>query len=190
MRAFDVMTAPALTVSPRTTVEEAAALVAEHGFAALPVVGEQGELVGVVSGEDLLRELLRARRTAQRVAGTMNPRAVAVDADMPVGEVARQLLGHHYRSLPVVCDGVVVGVVSREDLLRALTPQDEINAARVSKLLCDNLGARPWDVVVLDGAATVLGDFHDHAEELTARDLAASVPGVRSVVVHPCASPA
>jgi CBS domain-containing protein len=141
MRVFDVMSSPALTVAPRTPVEEAAALVATHGFAALPVVGENGELVGVVSGEDLLREQLRARRTARRVEDAMNRRAVAVEADMPIGEVARQLLGHHYRSLPVVCDGAVVGVVSREDLLRALTPQDEASAAKVSKLLCDNLGA-------------------------------------------------
>ncbi|MGW4213559.1 CBS domain-containing protein [Lentzea sp. NPDC004789] len=116
----------------------------------------------------------------------MNPCAVAVDADIPVGEVAGQLCGHHYRSLPVVCDGVVVGVVSREDLLRALTPQDEA----IASSLCDNLGARPWDVVVLGGAATVLGVFHNHGEELVARDLAASVPGVRFVVVQPCASPA
>lgn len=60
---------------------------------------------------------------------------------MPVGEVARLLLGHHYRSLPVV----------------------------------------------MGGAATVLGTFHDLGEELTATALAASVPGVRSVVVQPCA---
>ncbi|MDX8034907.1 CBS domain-containing protein [Lentzea sp. BCCO 10_0856] len=59
MRAFDVMSAPAVTVSPQTTIEE----VAEHGFAALPVVGDNGELVGLVSGEDLLREQLRARRS-------------------------------------------------------------------------------------------------------------------------------
>lgn len=78
-------------------------------------------------------------------------------------------------------------MVSREDLLAALTPQDEVSAARVSKLSCDNLGARPWDVVVLGGAATVLGTFHDRAEELAATALAASVPGVRSVVVQPCA---
>lgn len=190
MRAFDVMSAPAVTVSPQTTIEEAAALVAKHGFAALPVVGESGELVGVVSGEDLLREQLRARRTAQRVVDAMDPRVVAVDADMPVGEVARQLLGHHYRSLPVVWGGAVIGVVSREDLLGALTPQDEASAARVSKLLCDNLGARPWDVVVLGGTATVLGTFRDRGEELAATALAASVPGVRSVVVQPCASTA
>ncbi|MDX8052155.1 CBS domain-containing protein [Lentzea sp. BCCO 10_0798] len=190
MRAFDVMSSPAVTVSPQATVEEAAALVAEHGFAALPVVGGNGELVGLVSGEDLLREQLRARSSAPRVADAMTPRVVAVDADMPVGEVARQLLGHHYRSLPVVWGGAVIGVVSREDLMRALMPQDEATAARVSKLLCDNLGARSWDVVVLGGAATVLGTFHDRGEELTATALAGSVPGVCSVVVQPCAPPA
>jgi hypothetical protein len=67
--------------------------------------------------------------------------------------------------------------VSREDLLRALTPQDEASAAKVSKLLCDNLGARSWDVVVLGGAATVLGTFHNRAEEAAVAALAASVPG-------------
>ena len=43
---------------------------------------------------------------------------------------------------------------------------------------------------MLGGAVTVLGVFHNHDEELVAKDLAASVPGVRSVVVQPCVSPA
>ncbi|GGU50026.1 CBS domain-containing protein [Lentzea flava] len=188
MRAFDVMSAPAVTVTPWTPIEEAAAVVAGRGFAALPVVCD-GELVGVVSGEDLLREQLRARRTAVRVIDAMNPDVVAVEADMPVGEVARQLLGHHYRSLPVVSDGELVGVVSRGDLLRALTPRDEVTAARVSKSLCDHLGARPWDVVVLGRMASVLGPFDSHDEEVSAEALAMSVPGVRSVVVQACARP-
>ncbi|SER69816.1 CBS domain-containing protein [Lentzea albida] len=145
MRAFDVTSSPALTVTRRTRIEAAAALVAAHGFAALPVVDEDGALVGLVSGEGLVREQLRARRVARRVEDAMTPLVVAVDTEAPVGEVARQLLGHHYRSLPVVCDGVVIGVVSREDLLRALTSQDEVLAARASRLLCDNVGARSWD---------------------------------------------
>lgn len=186
MRAFDVMSAPVVTVSPGTSIEEAAALVAEHGFAALPVVDDHGRLVGVVSGEDLLREELRARRAAHHVSDAMSDLVVAVEAEMPVGEIARQLLGHHYRSLPVVAGDLLVGVVSRGDLLRALTPQDEVTAARISKLLCDHLGARPWDVVVVSGAATVLGPFTGRAEEQAVTALAESVPGVRSVVVQPC----
>jgi CBS domain-containing protein len=185
MRAFDIMSAPAVTVSPETSIEEAAALLAEHGFAALPVVDGNGQLVGVVSGEDLLREELRARRAAHRVSEAMSDLVVAVEAEMPVGEIARQLLGHHHRSVPVVAGGVLVGVVSRGDLLRALVPQDEVTAARISKLLCDNLGARPWDVVVSSGAATVLGPFTDQAEEQAVSGLAESVPGVSSVVVEP-----
>jgi hypothetical protein len=50
--------------------------------------------------------------------------------------------------------------------------------------------ARSWDVVVVSSTASVLGTFHDRAEELLATALAASVPGVRAVVVQPCASPA
>lgn len=187
MRAFDVMTAPTVTVQPDTAIEAAAALVAEQGVAMLPVVDDEEHVLGIVSGEDLLREELRAHPRAHQVREAMTSPAVAVAADMPVGEVARRLLGHHYRSLPVVHDGRIVGVVSRNDLLRALTPQDEITAARVSKLLADHIGARAWDVVVLDGVATVLGPFADRAEELAATAYTASVRGIKSVVVQPCA---
>lgn len=188
MRAFDLMTTPVVTTTPDTTVEHAAVLVSEHGVSMLPVVDAEDRVLGVVSGEDLLREELRRRPKARHVREAMTSPAVSVSADVPVGEVARQLLGHHHRALPVVHDGRLVGVISRNDLLRALTPQDEITAARVSKTLADHMGARAWDVVVLDGVATVLGPFTDRAEELAATAYTASVSGIRSVVVRPSAT--
>ncbi|MGW4210368.1 CBS domain-containing protein [Lentzea sp. NPDC004789] len=54
MNAADVMTSPAVVVNPATTVRAASALLGDHGFSALPVVDDEGGLVGIVSGADLL----------------------------------------------------------------------------------------------------------------------------------------
>lgn len=59
MRARDVMSRPAISIGPDTTVREAITLLTEHGFAAVPVVVEDGLLIGVVARRDLLRTLVR-----------------------------------------------------------------------------------------------------------------------------------
>src|ERR1044072_8080672 len=47
MRARDIMTSPVITVNPRTTIKEAARILATHGFTALPVVADDARLVGI-----------------------------------------------------------------------------------------------------------------------------------------------
>ena len=54
MRVRDVMSSPAVVVSPETPVKQAAAVFDEHGFTCLPVVDTDGKLVGVVSEADVL----------------------------------------------------------------------------------------------------------------------------------------
>jgi CBS domain-containing protein len=57
--AAELMTSPAVTIDPEATVPLAAKLMARHGVKRLPVVDEQGKLVGIVSRADLLRMFLR-----------------------------------------------------------------------------------------------------------------------------------
>ncbi|MER6877675.1 CBS domain-containing protein, partial [Amycolatopsis sp. NPDC000673] len=56
MRARDLMTSPAETVRPWTSADEAAELLAERGFPALPVVDDDGRLVGIVTQAELGRD--------------------------------------------------------------------------------------------------------------------------------------
>src|SRR5438270_6785063 len=56
MRARDVMTSPAITVTPGTTVKEAATLLAVNGFTALPVLDDDDRLIGIVTEADLVRD--------------------------------------------------------------------------------------------------------------------------------------
>ena len=56
MRASDIMTRSVINVRPDTSIEHAAALVSGHHITSLPVLDEQGEVVGIVSEGDLIRQ--------------------------------------------------------------------------------------------------------------------------------------
>ena len=123
-------------------VEVAETLLASR-ISAVPVIGERGELVGIVSEGDLMRrsearterrrawwlEAFKGRTTlandyvqanAQKVADIMTRNVVTATPDTPLGEIAALLERHHIKRVPVVRNGKVVGIVSRANLIQAL----------------------------------------------------------------------
>lgn len=147
MRASDIMTLGAASIHPAAPIEEAARLMLRHRISGLPVVDDSGNLVGIVTERDLLRqkgdsaddrpqwlELLlgsegwgegaKAARLLT-VADVMSPNVETVGEDTPVQEIAERMQRHGIKRLPVVKDGKVRGIVSRADLLRGLAQQAE-----------------------------------------------------------------
>jgi CBS domain-containing protein/rubredoxin len=113
--AFDVMTPDPLTLSPETTVHEAAALLSEHRISGAPVVNETGNIVGIVSEYDLIA------RTGTMVREVMTRDVVTVPANATVDRVRAQLVTQRLKRVPVVsADGKLVGLISRADLVREL----------------------------------------------------------------------
>jgi CBS domain-containing protein len=196
VRTRELMSSPAVTVRPRTPAKTAIALLAAHGFTALPVV-DRGRLVGVVTEADLLRgrvvtdprtphEPPPAPGTTVAAVMTENPRTVAPTSD--AAAVARLMLDEHLRSVPVTDGDAVVGVITRRDLLRVLARDDLDILADVRRRLAAYGGPERWSVSVSDGAVTVVDDFDDAPDRHVARVLAESVPGVQTVTVaaQPC----
>ncbi|MBP2335710.1 CBS domain-containing protein [Saccharothrix coeruleofusca] len=184
MNAADVMTRPVVSVTPATTVRTASALLVDHGFAALPVVDVQKHLVGIVSGADLLVASL-GRDAAATVRQVMTAPVVSAPLTATPAELAGAVLGHRLRCLPVVdARGVLVGVISRNDLLRVLTPEDDVLAGRVDRLLRAYSRTRRWRVEVADGRVVVTGPFDDVAEQQVVTALVRTVPGVTDVNPH------
>ncbi|QFZ19667.1 CBS domain-containing protein [Saccharothrix syringae] len=188
MNAADVMTRPVYTVEPTVTVRAASALLVDHGFSALPVVEPGGLLVGIVSGSDLLvANLERAATTVDRI---MTAPVISAPLTASPTELASAVLGHRLRCLPVVdARGSVVGVVSRGDLLRVLTPDDDVLAVRVDRLLTAYSRTRRWDVEVAGGTVVVAGPFDDEAERRVVTALVRTVPGVAGVELRPALGP-
>lgn len=188
MQAREIMTRPVVRVGPSTPVREAVALLTEHGVAALPVVDADCRVVGVFTEFDALRAEVAGNGLvpAQRVSERMTTPAEVVSLDTDAREIARRMLGDRLRSVPVVDDGVLVGIVSRRDVLRPLVRGDDSIASRLLALLTDYSGHRNrWSVEVLGGAVTVRGEFGDEAERQVVRALARTVPGVVSIELGP-----
>jgi CBS domain-containing protein len=184
MNAADVMTSPAVVVNPTTTVRSASAILGEHGFSALPVVDDEGTLVGIVSGADLLLAGTTPAMANGPVSRVMRRPVISAPMTATPAEMTATMLSRRLRCLPIVADGeVLLGVVSRSDLLRILTPEDAVLAARVETALRAYSGAPKWTVAVENGDVNVTGPFSDEAERKIVEALVRTVPGVRRTAV-------
>jgi CBS domain-containing protein len=138
-----------VTVSPDDDVEAVLRLLREHELPGVPVVDHDGRCVGIVTEADMVIseeeadlhlphyiDLLggvifleplsrfehRIRKAfASKVSEMMSPDPVTVSPDAPVEEAARIIAERRHNRLPVVEDGRLVGVVTRLDVLEALT---------------------------------------------------------------------
>lgn len=144
----DVMTRGVAAVPPGESLAEVARLMVEHGVSGLPVVGGDGTVIGVVSETDLLekgRWLVDRLDVSQRlvfevrVAGeAMTSPAVTVRPDCSLVTAARRMLAHQVNRLPVVAAGVLVGIVTRSDLMRGFSLADAAAAnGRVAERVLD-----------------------------------------------------
>ncbi len=105
-----------ITVSPETSLREAARLMKEHGIGFLPVVDEEGNLVGVLSERDITYALGEGREDS-KVADIMRTNIIKVKEDDTVALAARLLSEYGIRHLVVVDeDGRLKGVFSIKDL--------------------------------------------------------------------------
>lgn len=193
MRVRDIMSRPVYTVHPSDAVEQAAALLAEENVTAAPVLDAGGVLVGMVSEGDLLWHRVPADPTAhlrraaggdgverpKTVAEVMSRDPVTTWSGADVADVAEVMLERDVRSVPVVDDGEVVGIVSRRDILRTVVRTDDVLCREVQHRLDEYAGGvRRWTVTVTDGTATIEGVFDDEVERRVVAVMARTVPGV------------
>jgi CBS-domain-containing membrane protein len=137
------MTAPVIGIEPTASISDAAGLMLSRKISGLPVIRNDGTLVGIVSEGDFLRRgelgtkqkrsrwlefLVSPGRAAdeyvqangRRIDEVMAADVVTVSPGASLPEIVELMTRHHVKRIPVVDDGNVVGIVTRSDLLRAL----------------------------------------------------------------------
>ena len=206
MRVAEVMTAEVLTVTPETSLKQVAEMLASRGISGAPVVDEEKHVVGVVSEADIivkerrqpqpdaLHRLFRrtngtaAKRAATTAGEAMTSPAVTVTGTRRVDVAAALMLDRHVNRLPVVDDqGVLVGIVTRADLVRAFVHSDEEIASEIrEEVLLRELWLRPEDfeLTVDRGEVTVAGHLPNEDERDLLIRRVGLVPGVVSVEVR------
>jgi CBS domain-containing protein len=134
----DVMSTAPKTVGPKTSVRALQGLFASHNYNAFPVIDDAGVLLGIVTKLDLLRifrhDRARLRPSladlfAEHVDDIMRRRVITLGPSDSVATAIDSMLSSKLRSLPVVerhgRKDVLIGIVSRGDLIRSLIFEDD-----------------------------------------------------------------
>jgi len=122
--AKDFMTSRIVSLTPEMDLLEAMRLLAEHRISGAPVIDAEGNVVGMLTERDCLRTVVVAGYHGEcgcgSVAGFMSTDVQSVDADTNLLDVADLFVKHRFRSYPVLEDNRLLGVISRQDVIRAI----------------------------------------------------------------------
>ncbi|QNP68307.1 CBS domain-containing protein [Streptomyces roseirectus] len=204
MKVGALMTHGVVTAEYGTPFKEVVRLLDEHRIGGLPVVDEDGKVIGVISGTDLISHQTRrpgvrhhlsararhaeAKSRARSAGGIMSTPAVTVRADATVTEAARLMAAHGVERLPVVDEEMrLAGIVTRRDLLHVfLRPDAEILRAVRQEVLLETLWLVPQtiDVAVRDGVVFLTGRLERRSEIPIAVGMTRRLDGVVDVVDH------
>jgi CBS domain-containing protein len=112
------MTTKVVVASPETSLAEAARELARLEISGLPVVDTQGQVIGIVTESDLLNALLEEIAVDTPVHMVMTSPVVTVDEFTPADNILRLLRERRFHHLPVARQGVVVGLITPQEVIR------------------------------------------------------------------------
>ena len=122
MKASDVMTTGVIIVGLNTSVANIARVLVNSQISAVPVVDEDGALVGIVSEADLIHlegsDFLKSHGV--KAADIMTKPAITANPEMGLDELVSLFDKHRIKRVPVVDHGKIVGIVSRANILKAV----------------------------------------------------------------------
>jgi CBS-domain-containing membrane protein len=221
MQARDIMTSPVVSISPQAKISEAIGVMLRSHLSGLPVIDAEGRLVGILSEGDLLRRaelgtethrprwidtFLAPGRSASEYVHThgriieevMTQTPLSIEEETPLEEIVSIMQRKRIKRLPVLRQGALVGIVTRADLLRALSARSEVKEPeagddkRIKAALEADLKSQSWmpgssitirvenGVVELSGI--ILDDRYRDAIRVCAENIA-GVKGVRDRIV-------
>ncbi len=131
MNVGDRMSQPVISVGPKEPIQDALNLMREKSVRRLPVVNDQGDLIGIISEQDLLEASpsdatslsiweLNYLISKVTVDDVMTKEVITVKEDTPIQEAARIMADSKIGGLPVLRNGDVVGIVTETDLFKIL----------------------------------------------------------------------
>lgn len=206
MKVRDVMTRQIVTARPEMTLRDLALLLAEHRISGMPVVDASGTILGIVSEADILAkergpapshgrglswvfgeraapDELR-HHAATTVGQAMTTPAICIDHERPLREAAALMLDRNVNRLPVMENGLLVGIVTRADLVRAYVRRDdEAREAIRDQVLRKTMWLDPDDmrIEVHEGIARLAGTVDRRSTAAIIERLVRLVDGVDQV---------
>lgn len=208
LKVRDVMTPKVIGVRPDDSFKEIVETLMVYDISGVPVVDDDGSLLGIVTEADLLpkeartskrhsrlvglvADILRrggrsdlSKATARTVRDMMTTRVVTVGPETSVREAARRMVRAGVKRAPVVEGGSLVGMISRHDVLDVFDRPDEELRAWAEALLRRSLFVPPdadVTVSVVDGVASLQGRVHFDADRSVVEHIVAGMDGIVAV---------
>jgi CBS-domain-containing membrane protein len=203
VKVADVMNKDVVVVSPRMPLKEVARVLVNRHFSGVPVVDEDGKVLGVVSEADILAkerapggetsifghaleiETWADKHDARDAGDSMTAPAVTIGPLRSVSEAAALMLDRGVNRLPVVdADDKLVGIVTRADLVRAFVRDDSEIAREIrDDVLLRTLWESPdrFRVRVRGGEVTLAGKVNDAEAAGVLVRFVERVPGVVNI---------
>jgi len=124
MQVRDLMTTHVWSCSDNATVASAANTMLDHHCGFVPIVGKNGEILGVVTDRDLCMAVVRSDRRAAEIplAEVCSGRVVSCGPAQEIHDVLQIMESARVHRLPVVEDGRLKGIISMTDVLRHASP--------------------------------------------------------------------
>ena len=173
MRAHQIMTRPVITVTPETTVVEAANTMLQRHVSGLPVIDPDGKLVGIISEGDFIRRseigtqrkrgrFLRfilgpgqaatdfVQEHGRKVAEIMTKTPLTITEDTELEKIVQLMEKNNVKRLPVIRGDQIVGIVSRANLLQAVAslarqiPDPTADDDHIRNRVIDALAKNDW----------------------------------------------
>jgi len=146
MIAKDIMKTDVITVSEDTTIKEIAQILTDNKISGVPVVNQEGKLVGIVTEGDLLHKEANPRipkffgilgamiylggidqykedfkkLAASKASEIMTTEVITVSKNTEIGAIATLMVEHNIKRIPVIENGKIIGIVSRADIIRTI----------------------------------------------------------------------
>lgn len=220
MRAHQIMTRPVVSVTPDTTILEAANTMLQKHVSGLPVIDGAGKLVGIVSEGDFIRRaeigtqrkrgrwlkfILGPGKSAsdfvhehgRKVSEVMTTSPLTVTEDTALAEIVDLMERNNVKRVPVMRGEKVVGIVSRANLLQAVSslarqiPDPTADDDHIRNRIIDAMEKNDWcpfglSVIVRDGIVHLSGVITEERTRQAAMVAAENVQGVKKVHDHLC----
>ncbi len=116
------MTTPVVTATKEFPIEDVAKLMFDNRIGSVVIVNDEGKIEGIVTERDMIYAIAKnkvGRGIPVYTIMTENP--ITIDPDKPLIDAVRKMREAKIRHLPVVRDGVPVGMVSLRDIIEVMT---------------------------------------------------------------------
>lgn len=114
----EIMSTDIVSVTPDNPIARVIELLVENDITGIPVIDSAEHLVGIVTEKNVIAILSGAEMASGKVRDYMTKDVVSFDVSDDVIAVCECLVNNHFRRVPILSDGRLVGVISRRDLIK------------------------------------------------------------------------